>query len=198
MPSAAPQSRGHLPRTITLRRTAALLAEPRPDKRQRLVGRPASRPRYRDRVAVDVETSIEIGQPRQLVAAYAADPDNVTRWYANIKQVTWQTEPPLAVGTQLAFVAQFLGRRLAYTYTVRGIEPGSRFVMSTSQGPFPMTTTYTWADTDTGGTRMTLRNSGQPSGFSTLAAPMMATAMRRANNNDLKALKALLEDRNHR
>jgi uncharacterized protein YndB with AHSA1/START domain len=146
-------------------------------------------------VAVDVETSIEIAQPRTVVAAFAADPDNTTAWYANIKEVRWQTDPPLALGTEVAFVAQFLGRRLAYTYKVIEYEPGTRFVMSTSQGPFPMTTTYTWTDTATGGTRMTLRNNGQPGGFFTLAAPIMAIAMRRANNKDLVALRAFLEGR---
>lgn len=54
------------------------------------------------------------------------------------------------------------------------------------------------ADTPTGGTRMTLRNQGEPSGFGQLAAPamttVMATAMRRANRKDLQALKSLLED----
>jgi ligand-binding SRPBCC domain-containing protein len=144
-------------------------------------------------VAVDVVTSIDIARPRLVVAAYAADPDNATSWYANIKQVTWQTERPLTTGTRVAFVAQFLGRRLAYTYEVLELEPGQRFVMSTSQGPFPMTTTYTWTDSADGTTTMTLRNHGEPSGFSSIAAPMMAAAMRKANNKDLQALKAILE-----
>ena len=58
-----------------------------------------------------------------------------------------------------------------------------------------METTYGWEDTAAGGTRMTLRNRGAPSGFSKVAAPVMATAMRRANQKDLKRLKAVLEDR---
>jgi hypothetical protein len=40
---------------------------------------------------------------------------------------------------------------------------------------------------------MELRNCGEPSGFSRLAAPVMATAMRRANNKDLARLKDILE-----
>lgn len=40
---------------------------------------------------------------------------------------------------------------------------------------------------------MTLRNRGEPSGFSRIAAPLMAAAMRRANQNDLRTLKTLLE-----
>jgi hypothetical protein len=58
-----------------------------------------------------------------------------------------------------------------------------------------METTYTWHDAPGGGTRMTLRNRGEPSGFSRLAAPFMARAVRRANANDLLRLKELLEAR---
>jgi hypothetical protein len=40
---------------------------------------------------------------------------------------------------------------------------------------------------------MRLHNKGQPAGFSKLAAPMMAGAIRRANQKDLARLKAILE-----
>lgn len=142
---------------------------------------------------VDVVTEIEIARPREQVAAYASDPDNATRWYRNIESVEWETPLPVAVGSRMAFVARFLGRRLAYTYEVREMVPGERFVMSTAEGPFPMQTTYTWADTPDGGTRMTLRNRGEPAGFSKVGAPMMALAMRRANAKDLREIKRILE-----
>ncbi len=142
---------------------------------------------------VDISTEIVIERPRSTVALYASDPDNATVWYRNIQAVEWKSPKPLALGSQLAFVAQFLGRRLEYTYEVREFVPGERFVMSTAQGPFPMETTYAWEDTDAGATRMTLRNRGQPSGFSNLAAPLMAAAMRRENRKDLTRLKSILE-----
>jgi len=150
---------------------------------------------WQDRLvmAVDVITEIEIDRPRSQVAAFAADPGNATSWYENIEAVDWETQPPLAVGSRLAFVARFLGRRLAYTYEVRAHEPGERFVMSTAEGPFPMQTTYTWHEAPGGGTRMTLRNRGEPTGFSKVGAPMMASATRRANRRDLERLKAILE-----
>jgi hypothetical protein len=128
-----------------------------------------------------------------VVAAYAADPDHVRDWYANIDRVTWETEKPLRIGTRLAFVARFLGRTLSYTYQVTDFVPAERLVMATAEGSFPMETTYTWADLPGRGTRMTLRNRGTPSGFASLTAPFMAAAMRRANRKDLAALKSLLE-----
>lgn len=144
-------------------------------------------------MAVDVVTSIQIACPRTVVAAYAADPDHATQWYSNINSVEWQTPRPAVVGSRLDFVARFLGRRLAYTYVIRELVPDQKFVMSTEQGPFPMETTYTWADTPSQGTLMTLRNAGDPSGFSKLAAPVIAAAMRRANRKDLAKLKGILE-----
>jgi hypothetical protein len=116
-------------------------------------------------VPIDVCTQIEIAWPRADVAAFATDPDNATAWYENIKAVVWQSPRPLAVGARLEFVAQFLGRRLAYT----------------------------WDDVGDGATRMTLRNRGEAAGFAKLSAPMVAAAMRRANRKDLERLREILE-----
>jgi uncharacterized protein YndB with AHSA1/START domain len=146
-------------------------------------------------VAVDVVSEVVIDRPREEVAGYAADPSNAPRWYANIESVAWRTEPVVAVGSRMDFVAHFLGRRLAYTYEIVEWVPGARLVMRTAQGPFPMETTYTWRDVDGGRTRMTLRNRGEPAGFARVAAPMLAAAMRRANAKDLAAIKRVLERR---
>ena len=141
---------------------------------------------------VDVEVQAEIARPVAVVAAYAGDPDNAPQWYANIRSIEWRTDPPLRLGSEMDFVATFLGRRLAYTYEVVDLVPGERLVMQTAQGPFPMRTTYTWEPTETG-TRMTLRNTGTPSGFSRMSAPVLSLAMRRATTKDLQRLKAILE-----
>ncbi len=144
---------------------------------------------------VDVLTETIIDRPCDEVSAYAGKPDHAPEWYVNIKSVEWKTPPPLGVGSRVAFVAHFLGRRLAYTYEIVELVPGERLVMRTAEGPFPMETTYTWAPEGERRTRMTLRNRGEPSGFSRLVAPLMAAAMRRANRKDLGRLKAILEGR---
>ncbi len=144
-------------------------------------------------MGVDVTTSIDIACPRWRVSAYAGDPDQAPDWYVNIKSVRWVTRPPLALGSQVAFVAHFLGKRLEYTYEIMELVPGERLVMRTSEGPFPMETSYSWTEIDSGTTRMTLRNRGEPSGVSSFVAPLMEIAMRRANRKDLRLLKEILE-----
>ena len=143
-------------------------------------------------MAVDVQVETVIARPVADVAAYAGDPGNAPEWYANIRSVEWRTSPPVRVGSEIDFVATFLGRRLAYTYRVIELVDGERLVMETAQGPFPMRTTYTWAPV-AGSTRMTLRNTGSPTGFSKVSAPVMAVAMRRATTKDLARLKGILE-----
>lgn len=142
---------------------------------------------------VDVSSEIVIESPRAKVSASSANPDNAPTWYVNIKTVEWKTPPPMSVGSRIAFVAHFLGRRMAYTYEIVELVPAERLVMRTAEGPFPMETTYTWETTVDGGTRMALRNRGTPTGFFKLVAPVMARAVRRANQKDLSVLKRLLE-----
>ena len=144
-------------------------------------------------MAVDVLTEIVISRPAGAVAAYAADPSNAPAWYENIRSITWETSPPLQTGSRVAFPAQFLGRQLAYTYEITDFIPAERLVMRTAQGPFPMETTYTWQAIDDRSTRMTLRNRGEPAGFSKLATPLMTIAIGRANRKDLRNLRAILE-----
>ena len=142
---------------------------------------------------VDVVMETVIDRPVAQVAGYAADPSNAPQWYENIASVEWKTSPRLVVGSRIAFLARFLGRTLVYTYEIVELAPGRKLVMRTAEGPFPMETTYTWEAAGDGKTRMTLRNRGEPRGFSALLAPLMTIAIRRANRKDLAMLKHLLE-----
>jgi hypothetical protein len=73
--------------------------------------------------------------------------------------------------------------------------PLERLVMRTAQGPFPMETTYAWQASADGRTRMSIRNRGEPTGFSKIAAPLMAATIRRANQKDLENLRSILAQR---
>jgi uncharacterized membrane protein len=142
---------------------------------------------------VNVLTEISINRSKEEVSRYASNPDNAPEWYVNIKSAKWKTPKPLSVGSKIEFTARFLGRDLAYTYEIIEYVPGERLVMRTAEGPFPMKTTYTWKEVDKDKTLMTLKNSGQPSGFSRLVTPIMELMMRKANKKDLLLLKQILE-----
>jgi uncharacterized membrane protein len=143
--------------------------------------------------SVDVSTEMVINRPVEAVAAFASDPDNATKWYVNIKSVTWKTPKPLTIGSQVEFTAAFLGKKLVYTYKITEFIPNSKLIMSTANGPFPMETTYTWEKLSDKETRMILRNRGTASGFSKFFTPLMEYAMKHANRKDLRRLKSLLE-----
>ncbi len=127
------------------------------------------------------------------MAKFAANPANAPRWYSNIESVEWKTSHRVALGSKIAFVARFLGKKIEYTYEIVEYEPLERLVMQAFEGPFPMETTYTWEAVSPKSTLMTLRNRGSPAGFAKFAGPMMSRAIRKATEKDLAALKDLLE-----
>jgi uncharacterized membrane protein len=142
---------------------------------------------------VDVLTEIVIHRPREAVANYASNPGHAPRVVHQHQGGQLETAPPLTIGSRVAFRAHFLGRDLDYVYEFTELEPGARLVMETAQGPFPMQTTYTWTDAGDSSTRMALRNTGKPAGFSAVVNLVMAPMMRRAMQKDLAKLKQILE-----
>lgn len=156
---------------------------------------------YKIHNMVNVLTEIIINRPKEVVSTFVSDPDNATKWYVNIKSAeclpagqAGKTPKPLRVGSLVTFTAHFLGKKLAYTYEFTELIPGEKLVMRTAEGPFPMETTYTWETVNGNMTRMTLRNKGNPTGFSKLFVPFMKMAMKRANQKDLILLKKILEN----
>ena len=143
---------------------------------------------------VDVISEIIIDAPKSFVADYAANPDNAPAWYVNIKSVKWITAGTIQTGAQIEFTARFLGKQLCYIYEIIEFIAGEKLVMRTDK-PFEMETIYTWQAINYEKTKMSLRNKGNPTGFSKLFQPFMISAMKRANKKDLKLLKSILENK---
>jgi uncharacterized protein YndB with AHSA1/START domain len=141
---------------------------------------------------VDVFTEITIAAPRERVSRYVTDPSNGPAWFKHVKAIESLTRTPVQAGTRFTWVAGPPGVGIRLTYDVIEVVPGERLVMRTTQGPFPMETTYTWSD-HAGGTIMGLRNRGEPRGPIRLVAPVMVAGMRRANRADMSRLKSILE-----
>lgn len=144
-------------------------------------------------MGVNVTVTEVIERPIAEVSAYAGDPSHAPEWYRRIGSAEWETDPPLRLGSRIRFHASFLGRQLDYTYEIVEFTPGEQVAMSTTDGPLPMNTIYTWRPVGDRVTHMTLHNHGEPAGFGRLLAPLVSGAMRRAMAEDLRSLKRLLE-----
>ena len=142
-------------------------------------------------MGVDISAEIFINNPRDEVAAFASDPDNDPTWIGGIVEAKTLTDPPFGVGTKVARVASFLGRKMHYAPEVVEYEPNALVAMSTDQ-PFPMTIRYEFADVS-GGTKMTIRVQGEGGGFYQVAAPLLGMMVKRNVSKDLERLKELLE-----
>jgi len=74
---------------------------------------------------------------------------------------------------------------LLYAYKIIEWIPNKILVIETEEGPFPMQTTYSWKSLNNLTTEMTLRNTGEPKGFSTIFSVLMVPMMKRANKKNL-------------
>ncbi len=143
-------------------------------------------------MGVDVSVAIAIDRPPATVMAFASDPMNDPAWIGGIRSVEILSPGPVGAGTIVKRVASFLGRKIDYTTEITDLEPGVRLTMTSLAGPFPLAVTYGF-EPATAGTRMTIRNTGDPKGLFRLTEPLLKAAIRRNVRRDLAALKSLLE-----
>ena len=142
-------------------------------------------------MAVNVTAEIHIARSRGDVAAYVVNPENDAVWIGGIKSARMLTDPPVGMGTRVARVASFMGKRIEYTPEVVAFEQDTLLTMRTDK-PFDMLISYEFEDLE-GGTLARIRIQGGGSGFFKLAGPLLGPAVKRNIKGDLRNLKAILE-----
>jgi hypothetical protein len=142
-------------------------------------------------MSMDVTSSTVIPRPVADVWAYLVDPANDVTWTSGLLEARPLTEGGLRPGARVERVSKFLGRRMTYTIDVIEVDEGRSIRMKTSAGPFPIEVTYLLEPAD-GGTRFSIRNQGEPSGFFALTGPLLAAAVRRQVQLDVETLRDLL------
>jgi uncharacterized protein YndB with AHSA1/START domain len=141
---------------------------------------------------IDVMAESTIARPREEVAAFAMEAENDTRWIGGIRRARRLTAGLTAVGTRVERVAHFMGRRVEYVMEVEELVPGERIVMRSIKSPFPMRVTYSFEERD-GATVARVRVQGGPEGFYRIAGGLMAPAVKRSIQGDVKRLKEIIE-----
>jgi hypothetical protein len=116
---------------------------------------------------VAVTSNIIINCPKEKVTEFAANPDNVPKWYVHIQSLEWRTPRPLQNGSELQVNSRFLH----FVHKVVEFIPGQKLILRSVDAP----------------------SRGIPEGLAKLLAPFMAMALKFINRKDLKHLKQLLE-----
>ncbi len=142
---------------------------------------------------IKVQTEIIINKPIEEVSTFSADPSNSMQWNSNLISIQWKTPKPIQLNSKIAFKAKFLGRLLCYTYEVVLFEENKKMILKSKEGPFLITTTYSWTSIDENTTLMKIENQGNPNGFFKLINPLMPFLIKKSNNKSLKKLKDILE-----
>ena len=138
-------------------------------------------------MSIDVTAELVINLPREKVAAFVTEPANDPVWVGGIVKAKMLTEPPVQVGTKVARVAKFMGKRMHYTPEVVACEPNALVAMR-AESPLAMTIRYEFEDAD-GGTLTRVCVHGDGTGFFRLAGPLLSRMVRRNINRDLRSLK---------
>jgi uncharacterized membrane protein len=148
-------------------------------------------------VSIDITAEVAIRRPLRDVAAYMIDPAHDPEWIGGVREARMETPPPLAVGSRVARVASFLGRRVEYVNEVVELDPERVLDMRSVRAPFPMRVTYSFeprGDGD-GATTTVVRNRvrGAPGGFFAVFGPLLAPMVKRSVQKDLERLRDLME-----
>src|SRR5918999_1503139 len=75
-------------------------------------------------MSIDVTAEVHVARPREEVAAYMTDPANEPEWIGGLREATLLGDSPVAVGSRVARVASFLGRKVEYVNEITRPEPG--------------------------------------------------------------------------
>ena len=144
-------------------------------------------------MSIDVKPEVLIHRPRAEVAAFMFDPANDAIWTGGVVESKPLAPGRLVKGSLVERISKFMGRTFPYRYEVIDAA-GDEYVVMKVEQPFPMNIRYQLDEVD-GGTRASIRASGDATGFFKIAAPLMGVMVRRNITNDLETLKTYLEAR---
>lgn len=138
---------------------------------------------------INIEKSVVVDKPLDEVFAFVSDGSNTPSWQGGLEAVEGPTN---VVGSQYTEVRKFMGREMRSLLEVTAFAPGSHWAARVIKGPVPYDVSLRVEPQD-GGTRVTTRVEGEPTGFFKVAEGMVKSQLEKSLAEDLERLKKLLE-----
>jgi len=140
---------------------------------------------------IKVEKSVVINKPIAAVFAFATNGENTMKWQGGVELVQ-EEGPANVVGSRYTEVRKFLGQEMKTTLEITAFTPNAKWAAKVVKGPVPYEVTIT-CEAQGGGTKVTTRVEGEPTGFFKIAEGMVASQLEKTLEENGKLLKALLE-----
>jgi uncharacterized membrane protein len=138
---------------------------------------------------INIEKSVVVDRPVEEVFAFVAEGSNAPRWQEGLEAVEGRTD---VIGSEYTEVRKFLGREMRSLMEVTAYEPNSRWAAKVLKGPVPYEVSVRVEPQD-GGTRLTTRVDGEPTGFFKVAEGMVKSQLEKSMEWNVQRLKQILE-----
>ena len=138
---------------------------------------------------INIEKSVVINKPIAQVFAYVTDGSNAPKWQGGLEAVEGQAS---SVGSQYTEVRKFMGREMRSVMELTALEPNTRWAAKVVKGPVPYEVSVQFEPSG-GGTRLTTRVNGEPTGFFKVAEGMVKGQLEKSIEEDNNRLKKILE-----
>jgi carbon monoxide dehydrogenase subunit G len=141
---------------------------------------------------IDIDHSVTIDRPLEEVWDFVSDPANNPQWQSGVTQSDQSPVGPVGVGTRVRIIRRFMGQRMEVVFETTEFAPNEKFAFKSLSGPLDVSGFLAVSAIDAG-TEVTYHGTGKAKGVLGLGETIIAGLVNRQVNDDLKALKMLLE-----
>ena len=142
--------------------------------------------------AIDISVEIDIAAAPADVAGVMFDPQRDPEWMKAVTAVEL-LDPALEPGARVRRTGGFAGAEFHWTTAVEAVHFPHLLTLRIVDGPFVGTVRYDVQRAGTG-SRVRIRNVGEPKGLGFLPSAMISGPMKTALTADLERLKAIVEE----
>lgn len=140
-----------------------------------------------------IEQSIQIKCTPEKAFAFAADLTKAATWQTGITEAQVTSEGAIGVGTTYVMKAKSFGQTIETLGEVTAWDPPSTYMWKATKSPFPLAGGMKF-QANGSVTLVTVFTKAEPGGFFKLAEGMLKAQMEKKLEEDLEALKKILEE----